>query len=123
MNLYYAGGPIYMGMLTLLALILISISILAFIKQINNASEAYQFKQIRIVKELGLLSLVLGLFSMCVSFSGMFAAIEQAGDVSSAVLAGGMKVMMIPVIYGFILFLLSRAIIAALTLRMNKPVG
>lgn len=119
-SLYYEGGPLYMGGITLLAIVLVSFAIYTFTRMNSSLSSENRMKHFRILKEMGLLALVFGLFSMCISFTGMFAAIEQAGDVSSAVLAGGMKVMMIPVVYGFIIFLLSRVILIGFSWKEGK---
>jgi len=108
-----------MGGITLLAIILIAFTIYSITKK-NSLSSENRMKHFRILKEMGLLAMVFGLFSMCISFTGMFSAIEQAGDISLSLLAGGMKVMMIPVIYGFIVFLVSRVILIGFTFIDGK---
>ena len=66
MNLFMAGGPLYMGILTL---ILIGVVVAAVLKK-------------SAVKELGLLALAFGFFSQLLGLYGAFEAIEAAGGVS-----------------------------------------
>ncbi len=114
-KLYNEGGPVFMAILTLLALAIVAFSVYTYSKSNVDQNEGVHLRRLRVIKEMGLLSLVFGFFTLCLSFAGMFDAIEAASHVSSAVLAGGLKVMMIPVIYGFILFLFSRLLLVALS--------
>ncbi len=59
------------------------------------------------VKELGLMGLVFGVFSMAVGLAVVFDALQSAGSIPTSVLAGGLKVALIPVIYGMVIFFIS----------------
>lgn len=54
----------------------------------------------RTVLRLGLLGLVMGLFGLMVSLYEAMIAIEGAGSVSPALLAGGLRVALIAPVYG-----------------------
>lgn len=101
MNLFMAGGPLYMGILTL---ILIGVVVAAVLKK-------------PAVKELGLLALAFGFFSQLLGLYGAFQAIEAAGGVSTALLAGGLKVSSITSVYGMIIYLISLGVRSASALR------
>lgn len=101
MNLFMAGGPLYMGILTL---ILIGVIIAAVLKK-------------SAIKELGLLALAFGFFSQLLGLYGAFEAIEAAGGVSTAMLAGGLKVSSITSLYGTMIYLISLGIRSARALR------
>ena len=102
-KLFVAGGPVLMSVLTIL---LVAIFFAAW-------------KAPRWVKEIGSFALVFGFLSLLLGLLQMFSVLQQvAADlgqgvsgvfdlVSPGVLFGGLKVSMIPVIYGAIIYLVS----------------
>ena len=102
-KLFVAGGPVFMSVLTIL---LVAIFFAAW-------------KAPRWVKEIGCFALVFGFLSLLLGLLQMFSVLQQvAADlgqrvsgvfdlVSPGVLFGGLKVSMIPVIYGAIIYLVS----------------
>ena len=102
-KLFVAGGPVFMSVLTIL---LVAIFFAAW-------------KAPRWVKEIGSFALVFGFLSLLLGLLQMFSVLQQvAADlgqgvsgifdlVSPGVLFGGLKVSMIPVIYGAIIYLVS----------------
>ena len=90
-ELFVEGGILFMAILTIL---LIGV-IVSYFK--------YQEK----VKLLGNISLAVGVLG---SFIGLFSAfifIQEVGDVSPAVLAGGLKVAFISTMYGLVIYIFS----------------
>jgi len=59
------------------------------------------------VKEIGIIALTTALLSTLLGLRQVFEAIQVAGDISMSVLCGGLKVALIPVIYGMLIFLVS----------------
>ncbi len=59
------------------------------------------------VKELGLIAMAFGVVSMLLGFFQVCDAIEMAGEVPQPVLCGGIKVGLIPVIYGMGIYIVS----------------
>lgn len=59
------------------------------------------------VKQLGLLALAIGALGQMIGLFGAFEAIESAGGVSQAMLAGGLKVSSITTIYGLLIYVIS----------------
>ena len=59
------------------------------------------------VKELGILALTFGILGQIIGLFTGFSAIEQAPDISPAMLAGGLKVSTITSLFGFLIFIVS----------------
>jgi hypothetical protein len=88
-NLFYMGGPLFMGILTALLIVLVAWTVYHFLpvffkKEKNFAKTRSQLKQIKTI--------------------GTFALITS---VAPALLMGGLKVSMITTIYGILIFLFS----------------
>ena len=91
MNYFMMGGPLFMGILTLVG---IAVLVAFFLKK--NA-----------VKQLGLLALAVGVLGQMIGLFGAFEAIESVGGVSQPMLAGGLKVSSITTIYGLLIYVIS----------------
>ena len=59
------------------------------------------------VKEIGLAALVAGVFWAVCGLSQAAGVIQTVGDISPAVVWGGVKVMTIPLLYGLVIYFLS----------------
>lgn len=108
-DLFFAGGPLFMGILTLLLLLILAMAAYRFI-QISRGHVEHETSfrhQLTLIKSIGLFSLVFGILAQMMGLYQAFSAIEQAGNISPALLAGGLKVSMISTIYGLVIFLLS----------------
>ncbi len=84
------GGPLFMGMLTLIFIALIVAAVLK-----------------KGVKEIGLLALAMGFLGQLIGLMGAFEGIEAMGGVSQSMLAGGLKVSSITSIYGLLIYIIS----------------
>ena len=104
-RLFLEGGPWFMSILTIL---LVAIFFAAW-------------KAPRWVKEIGSIARAFGFFSLLLGLRQMFDALQEVGDsreavtsvfdlISPNVLFGGLKVAMIPVIYGIIIYIVSRIV-------------
>ncbi len=56
----------------------------------------------------GNLSLAIGIFGTLIGLYDAFAAIENMGNVSQAILAGGLKVASTTTLYGLLVYIISR---------------
>lgn len=91
-HLFNAGGPFYMSVLTILLLTVV-LSVIKFPKW---------------TKEIGLLALAVGILGQVVGLYGIFEGIESmGGNVPQAMIVGGLKVSMITMIYGVLIFIVS----------------
>ena len=90
-DFFISGNMIHMSILTLL---------LAFVFLAAWKAPAWVWK-------IGLLALVSGILFGLLGYSQICDFTQSNGDVSPTVLMGGYKCMMIPVVYGFIIFIVS----------------
>jgi hypothetical protein len=108
LELHYEGGPLFMGILSfllLINLILISKSFYEiYVKKINLL---HQVQTLETIKFIAGFSLAFGILGQIIGLYDAFSAIQQAGEVSQAMLAGGLRVSTITTLYGFIIFLFS----------------
>lgn len=65
------------------------------------------WKAPRWVKEIGIGTLVVSVFATLLGLFQVFDVLQRFGDVSTAVLCGGLKVLMIPFFYGLIVYFIS----------------
>ena len=114
-RLFVSGGPVFMATLTIL---LVAIFFAAW-------------KAPRWVKEIGKFALIFGFLSFVLGLMQMFQALQQVAMgldsnsvsgifdlISPGVLYGGLKVAMIPVIYGMIIYLVSLVVRIAVKPRL-----
>lgn len=108
-ELFYMGGPLFMGILTVLLIVLVAWTVYHFLpvllkKEVNFAKIRSQLKQI---KTIGTFSLVTGILGQLIGLYGAFSAVEEVKSVAPAILMGGLKVSMITTLYGILIFLFS----------------
>jgi len=99
-DLFVMGGPLFMGIITL-GFIAVAIAIVRSIGMRNK--KGFQ-SSLSIVKQAGLFSAVMGFLGQMIGLYNAFKAIEEMGNVSQAMLMGGLKVSSISTIYGLIVF-------------------
>lgn len=90
-DLFVSGGPVWMIVITLL-----------FIALFFAAWKAPAW-----VKETGIAALVVGIFWTLCGFLQMADFLAGHDDVASTIIAGGVKVALVPVLYGLIVYLVS----------------
>ena len=105
LNLFYEGGPLFMGILTIVLILVIVQSIRIFT---INSDEQGLLKNQSLLKGIGLLALVIGILGQLIGLFDAFSAIQQMGQVPPAMLAGGLKVSLITTLYGLIIFIIAQ---------------
>ncbi|MCF8222860.1 MAG: MotA/TolQ/ExbB proton channel family protein [Bacteroidales bacterium] len=108
-KLFNMGGPLFMGILTLIFFVILAIAVFNLFLIIRDDFKdiAETRKKLAYIKSLGLFAFISGILGQLIGLFSAFTAIEKAMDISPAILAGGLKVSMITVIYGTVIFLLS----------------
>ncbi len=121
-NLFYMGGPLFMGILTFLLVVLLAVSTYFFISIASGkADEIQNFRhRLSYIKSIGLFTMVTGILGQLLGLVEAFKAIEAAADISPAILAGGLKVSMITTLYGVFVYLFSILIWFLLDLWYHK---
>ena len=122
---FVMGGSLFMSILTILLVIIVAVSVyFAVTIAGGKASEKANFKQqLRYVKSLGLFTMITGILGQLIGLFSAFTAIEAAGDVSPAMLAGGLKISMITSLTGIVIYLISIIIWFLLDLFYEKKLA
>lgn len=103
---FYMGGTLFMSLVSIAGLLgFVFALITAFNLLKGKATERVQHLFLPVVIFGGSLAFVIGLFGQIIGLYGAFFAIETVGEVSQAMLAGGLKVSSITTLYGFFCFL------------------
>lgn len=103
-DLFYAGGPLFMGILTIILIATIAVAIYIFVQR---GKESNHRITVTLVREIGIFGLIVGILGQFIGLYQAFIAIEQMGSVSPALLAGGLKVSAITTLYGMIIFVIA----------------
>ncbi|MEE4213707.1 MAG: MotA/TolQ/ExbB proton channel family protein [Bacteroidales bacterium] len=108
-ELFYTGGPLFMGILTILFFIILAIAVYHLVIILKNDFKdiTESRKKLKYIKSLGLFAFVTGIMGQLMGLYNAFGAVEQAMDISPAILAGGLKVSLITPIYGALIFVIS----------------
>lgn len=116
-DLFYSGGPLFMSILTVLLIALIAVGILSFV-QSQKATPGTLSPAL--VKEIGILALVVGVSGQFIGLYSAFSLIEQAGTVSQSVLMSGLKISSITTIYGLLICAIGYLIYFGLHFKQSK---
>ncbi|WP_158584303.1 MotA/TolQ/ExbB proton channel family protein [Reichenbachiella sp. MSK19-1] len=117
-ELFYMGGSLFMGVLTLLLMGIVAITIAQFIALFNGKAVDVSW-----VKSIGLFALVFGVLGQFIGLYSAFQSIEQVGQVSQALLAGGLKVSSITSMYGIAICLISYLLWFGLKMASAKMIA
>lgn len=108
-NLFYMGGPLFMGILTAILIIMVAWTIYHFLpvllKKENDISKSAA--RLKHIKTIGTFGLVTGILGQLIGLYSAFSVLEEVGNISQSLLAGGLKVSTICNIYGILIFLIS----------------
>ena len=124
-DLFYMGGPLFMGILTTLLLIMLATSVYFFVLiSSGKAADKSNFShKLTYVKSMGLFTMITGILGQLIGLLDAFKAIERMGDISPGILAGGLKVSMITTLYGILIYLVSILIWFLLDLIHQKKLS
>ena len=121
-DLFNMGGALFMGILTTLLVIMLATAVYFFVRIISGkAADQSDFShKLTYVKSVGLFTMITGILGQLIGLLEAFKAIERVGDISPAMLAGGLKVSMITTLYGILIYLISILIWFLLDLLHGK---
>ena len=74
-------------------------------------------------KSIGLFALITGIFGQLIGFYEAFSVIEHAGDISPAMVYGGIKISMITTLYGISIYLVSIMLWFAASIVIENKLG
>lgn len=113
MNLLQEGGPLFMYTTLLALLICIALIIKGFLKGDENGDTR------KLIGHISLFALVWGFLGFMTGMIQALDVISQASDISTGVLAVGLKVGLLAPTFGFVAFLIARLGIIGLHIK-NK---
>ena len=118
LNLFFEGGWLFMGLITLNAIAMLFFSIRcaksAFSTKPTDLNQKYY------IRFFGMLALVIGVLGQIIGLYEAMKYISLQGGMTQEVLAGGLRVSFITTVYGFIIFLLAHLIWFFLDLKTRK---
>jgi biopolymer transport protein ExbB/TolQ len=108
MNLFFMGGPLFMGILTLVFIAMVSVAFVNGLPVLKGNISEDSPRKIAYVKSVGLFALIFGILGQLIGLFSAFEAIELGQvSVSPSLLAAGFKVSMITTVYGLIIYVVS----------------
>jgi biopolymer transport protein ExbB/TolQ len=102
-KLFSQGGPLFMGTLTLILLSLLAVFVVSLIKK---GDEKQLLQSIQWLKSIGTLGLVVGILGQLIGLFSAFSVIETTQGISTAMLAGGLKISLITTLYGLLIYII-----------------
>lgn len=101
------GGPFMMTLILICLILSLAFMIKAF--RNLNKDPLYSKKMTRLVADVSLLGLVLGFFGSIIGMIEAFDAVEEFNDsVNTTIIAGGLKVSFLTILFGCFVFIISR---------------
>ncbi|MGQ8336335.1 MotA/TolQ/ExbB proton channel family protein [Sunxiuqinia sp. A32] len=104
-ELFVMGGSLFMTIITIWGICMLVFSVQKIIHYFVQGK--FQKSGLGLILLFGSLAIVSGFLGQAIGLVMAFNAIEAAGDISPAIVAGGLKVSMITPLYGTIIFILS----------------
>ncbi|MBN2615796.1 MAG: MotA/TolQ/ExbB proton channel family protein [Bacteroidales bacterium] len=107
-ELFYMGGPLFMGVLTLLFIAMVAWIVYYFVVGFTSKMEANKvLRKLGYGRSIGLFAFISGILGQLIGLYHAFSVIQQVSDISPAVVFGGVKVSMITTLTGFFIYLIS----------------
>ncbi|NOR73700.1 MAG: hypothetical protein GQ525_00925 [Draconibacterium sp.] len=99
------GGIQFMTLISILGIGMIFYSVKSIIRVF--VKKDYSGKGNSFIIMFGSLAFIFGILGQAIGMFSAFTAIQQAGDISPGLIAGGIRVSMIAPLYGMIVFIIS----------------
>lgn len=108
-HFFYTGGPLIMGTITVILIVMIAWAFYHFLPVLTNKETdlAKALSRLKYIKIIGTFGMVSGFLGQLIGLYQAFNFLEVHGDLSQSLIGGGLKVSLIPAIYGILIFLLS----------------
>lgn len=103
---FIEGGPLFMSLILICLLLSLFFLVKGFLSLSKDLSVSR--KMTRLASDASLLGLVLGFLGSIIGMITAFDAIESFDKISSAMIAGGLKVSFLTTVFGAITFIIPR---------------
>lgn len=101
------GGPVSMTFILLLFFLMLFFIVSAAMK-LKAPPHVFK-KSISLLNQVTLLAVVIGLFSQLIGIIGIFDAFESLDNVDPVLLGGGLKLTLLPPVFGGFTFIIGRS--------------
>ena len=119
-NTYLAGGVLYMNAITVLLVLNVAIASYAIYRKVSR--KTLNPNWVESIKHVGGFAAALGTFGTLVGLFFAFNALERSAEtIPFPMIMGGLKVSLITVLYGLIVFFIS--MIIYIVLKLRQPAG
>ena len=119
-NTYLAGGVLYMNAITVLLVLNVAIASYAIYRRVSR--KTLNPNWVESIKHVGGFAAALGTFVTLVGRFFAFNALERSAEtIPFPMIMGGLKVSLITVLYGLIVFFIS--MIIYIVLKLRQPAG
>jgi galactitol-specific phosphotransferase system IIC component len=121
-QLFTAPGPLNMSILTIILIIMVVWAIYHFFPVLTKKEFDISKTKSRLkyTTTIGSFGMVTGFLGQLIALYHAFNVIEQAGDISPSLFLSGLKMCLIPIIYGILIYLLSLLIWMAFDYHVVK---
>ncbi|MDP5157689.1 MAG: MotA/TolQ/ExbB proton channel family protein [Flaviramulus sp.] len=106
MNIFMDGGPLFMSLILICLLLALSFVVMGFLNLKKDVSKSK--KMTSLASDTSILGLVIGFLGSIIGMITGFDAIESMSDISSGMLAAGLKISFITTLFGSVTFILPR---------------
>jgi len=104
----FTSGGVFIWPMTIIGFIMIGLSLKVLMDAFSGSGENGTLKKRNaVVLQLGVFLYFVGILSQALGLMQAFQVIQQVGDISPALLLGGLRVSMISPAYGLILLIVS----------------
>ena len=103
---FHEGGPLFMSMILICLVLTVFFLVRAFMLLSKNV--LLSKKMMKLAADAGLLALSIGFLGSIIGMITAFDAIEAIDNVSSQMMAGGLKVAFLTTVFGTFTFIISR---------------
>ncbi|MCK3686030.1 MotA/TolQ/ExbB proton channel family protein [Maribellus sp. YY47] len=103
-EIFYVGGPLFMGIISFLALLAFGVFILKVVQVIKRR---YNLKGLDLILLAGSVAVAAGILAQIIGIVQALEAIRVAGDISPQLVMQGAIVSFYAPIYGFVVFIFS----------------
>jgi len=119
-NRMQEGGIISMTLILICLFLSAFLLIKSFVKRKKAVSK--EKKRISLIKEIGLLALVIGVFSQLLGLIEALDAFDGIDGVSPNILAMGLKLSILPTLFGTLVFIISRIGVLVLSWTQKESI-
>lgn len=112
-----------MGILTLLLLAVVVWNVYHFIVYYKTGGELMLLRKLKQGRSIGLFALVFGVFGQMLGLFQAFGVLREVSDIIPSVIWGGIRVSMIPTLFGIVIYLFALLIWFVMTTLVERKMN